>query len=95
MRAITDSATMLRRQIRHMWRYPTLILTYAGVPVVLLLLFVYVLGGIMGAGIGGDRAAYAAYLTPGIMIMTIASAAQARWAWSPGTWPRPATCRCH
>ncbi|MEV4477749.1 ABC transporter permease [Nonomuraea sp. NPDC049504] len=76
MRAIIDSATMLRRQIRHMWRYPTLILTYAGVPVVLLLLFVYVLGGIMGAGIGGDRAAYAAYITPGIMIMTIASAAQ-------------------
>ncbi|MFI7688712.1 ABC transporter permease [Nonomuraea sp. NPDC049655] len=76
MRAITDSATMLRRQIRHMWRYPTLILTYAGVPVVFLLLFVYVLGGIMGAGIGGDRAAYVAYITPGILIMTIASAAQ-------------------
>ncbi|MFI7610208.1 hypothetical protein ACIBP6_03100 [Nonomuraea terrae] len=64
MRAITDSATMLRRQIRHMWRYPTLILAFAGVLVVLLLLFVYVLGGIMGARIGGDRAAYAAYITP-------------------------------
>ncbi|WP_199443001.1 ABC transporter permease [Umezawaea beigongshangensis] len=76
MRAITDSATMLRRQVTHIWRYPTLILTFVAVPVVFLLLFVYVLGGIMGAGIGGDRTAYAGYTTPGIMIMTIASAAQ-------------------
>jgi ABC-2 type transport system permease protein len=76
MRVIADSATMLRRQVKHIWRYPSLILTFAGVPVVLLLLFVYVLGGTMGAGIGGDRAAYAGYLAPGIMIMTIAGAAQ-------------------
>lgn len=76
MRAITDSATMLRRQIKHIGRYPSLILTYAGIPVIFLLLFVYIFGGTMGAGIGGDRAAYAGYLTPGIMIMTIAGAAQ-------------------
>ncbi|GAA3200662.1 ABC transporter permease [Nonomuraea roseoviolacea] len=76
MRAITDSVTMTRRQIKHLWRYPTLILTYTGVPVVFLLLFVYVFGGIMGAGIGGDRATYVGYLTPGIMVTTIAGAAQ-------------------
>ncbi|MEV0404955.1 ABC transporter permease [Actinoallomurus sp. NPDC050550] len=76
MRAITDSATMLRRQVKHIWRYPTLILTFASVPVVFLLLFVYVFGGTMGAGIGADRAAYAGYLTPGIMITTIVGAAQ-------------------
>jgi ABC-2 type transport system permease protein len=76
MRAITDSATMLRRQVKHIWRYPSLILTFAAVPVVFLLLFVYVFGGTMGAGIGGDRTAYAGYLTPGIMITTIAGAAQ-------------------
>ncbi|MFC4015104.1 ABC transporter permease [Nonomuraea purpurea] len=76
MRAVTDSATMLRRQVKHIWRYPSLILTFAGVPVVFLLLFVYVFGGTMGVGIGGDRAAYAGYLTPGIMITTIAGAAQ-------------------
>ncbi|GAA4055966.1 ABC transporter permease [Actinomadura miaoliensis] len=76
MRAITDSATMLRRQIKHIWRYPSLIVTYTAVPVVFLLLFVYVLGGTLGAGIGGDRAAYAGYLTPGIMVTTVAGAAQ-------------------
>ncbi|MEV1173828.1 ABC transporter permease [Nonomuraea sp. NPDC049784] len=76
MRAITDSATMLRRQVKHIWRYPSLILTFSGVPVVFLLLFVYVFGGTMGAGIGGDRAAYVGYLIPGIMITTIAGAAQ-------------------
>ncbi|MFI6793283.1 ABC transporter permease [Nonomuraea sp. NPDC050383] len=76
MRAITDSATMLRRQVRHIWRHPTLILTFAAVPVVFLLLFVYVLGGTMGAGIGGDRTAYVGYLIPGIMITTIVGAAQ-------------------
>ncbi|MCA2228392.1 ABC transporter permease [Nonomuraea aurantiaca] len=76
MRAITDSATMLRRQVKHIWRYPTLILTFAAVPVVFLLLFVYVFGGTMGAGIGADRAAYVGYLVPGIMITTIVGAAQ-------------------
>ncbi|SDG93130.1 ABC-2 type transport system permease protein [Sinosporangium album] len=76
MRAVTDSATMLRRQVKHIWRYPTLILTFAAVPVVFLLLFVYVFGGTMGAGIGGDRAAYVSYLTPGILITTIVGAAQ-------------------
>ncbi|MEU4409092.1 ABC transporter permease [Streptosporangium sp. NPDC023963] len=76
MRAITDSATMLRRQVIHIWRYPTLILTFTAVPVVFLLLFVYVFGGAMGAGIGADRAAYVGYLIPGIMITTIVGAAQ-------------------
>jgi ABC-2 type transport system permease protein len=76
MRALADSATMLRRQLKHIRRYPTPLITYTAVPVVMLLLFVYVLGGTMSASIGGDRAAYAGYLTPGIMATTIAGAAQ-------------------
>jgi hypothetical protein len=40
--AMTDSATMLRRRLRHMRRYPSLTLMLAGLPIVLLLLFVYV-----------------------------------------------------
>jgi ABC-2 type transport system permease protein len=50
--AVRDSRTMLRRNLRHMWRYPTLTLMVAGIPVVFLLLFVYVFGGTLGAGLG-------------------------------------------
>ncbi|MCE6997302.1 ABC transporter permease [Saccharothrix sp. S26] len=77
--AFTDSMTMLRRQWRHMLRYPTLVLTAAGVPVIFLLLFVYVLGGILGSGIGGPsggRDTYVDYVVPGIILMTAATAAQ-------------------
>lgn len=77
--AFTDSATMLRRQLRHMLRYPTLILTAAGVPVAFLLLFVYVLGGALGTGLGvpsGGRDAYVNYIVPGVILMTVATAAQ-------------------
>jgi ABC-2 type transport system permease protein len=43
--AARDSRTMLRRNLRHMWRYPSLTLMVAGLPVIFLLLFVYVFGG--------------------------------------------------
>ena len=33
--ALTDSATMLRRQLRHMLRYPALTLMLVGMPIVL------------------------------------------------------------
>jgi ABC-2 type transport system permease protein len=76
---LSDSATMLRRNLRHMRRYPSLTLFIAGIPVVLLLLFVYVFGGTLGAGLGavsGGRDAYVAYVIPGILLMTVAGAAQ-------------------
>ena len=76
---MTDSATMLRRNLVHMRRYPSLTLFIAGIPVVLLLLFVYVFGGTLGAGLGGvagGRDAYLAYVVPGILLMTIAGVAQ-------------------
>jgi ABC-2 type transport system permease protein len=76
---VSDSATMLRRNVRHMRRYPSLTLFIAGIPVVLLLLFVYVFGGTLGAGLGGvalGRDAYLAYVIPGILLMTIAGVAQ-------------------
>jgi ABC-2 type transport system permease protein len=77
--AVRDSRTMLRRNLRHMWRYPTLTLMVAGIPVVFLLLFVYVFGGTLGAGLGGPgggRADYLAYVTPGILLMAVAGVAQ-------------------
>ena len=76
---LTDSATMLRRNLRRMRRYPSLTIFIAGIPVVLLLLFVFVFGGTMGAGLGnlaGGRDAYVAYVVPGILLITVASAAQ-------------------
>jgi ABC-2 type transport system permease protein len=77
--SVSDSATMLRRQLRHMQRYPTLTLLVLGMPVVFLLLFVYVFGGTLGAGLGGlsgGRTAYADYVAPGILMLTVASVAQ-------------------
>jgi ABC-2 type transport system permease protein len=77
---LTDSATMLRRNFRRMRRDLT-ILYIAGIPIFFLLLFVFVLGGTLGAGLGGavgasgSRADYVAYLTPGILLMTVAGAA--------------------
>ena len=65
---LADSATMLRRNLRRMRRYPSLTFFIAGIPVVFLLLFVYVFGGTLGAGLGpvaGGRADYIAYVVPG------------------------------
>ncbi len=76
---VSDSATMLRRNLRRMRRYPSLTFFIIGMPVVFLLLFVFVFGGTMGAGLGalsGGREAYVAYVVPGILIITVAGAAQ-------------------
>jgi ABC-2 type transport system permease protein len=78
--AMTDSATMLRRNLRRMVRYPTVVLFVIGIPVVFMLLFVYVFGGTLGAGLGdgaaGGRTEYANYLAPGILILTVAGGGQ-------------------
>jgi ABC-2 type transport system permease protein len=76
---VTDGATMLRRNLKHAQRYPVLTLMVAGIPIVLLLLFVFVFGSTLGAGLGGisgGRAEYVEFLTPGILVLAIASAAQ-------------------
>jgi ABC-2 type transport system permease protein len=71
--AVTDSATMLRRNLRHMLRYPGTIITSLGVPIILLLLFVGVFGGALSAGLGGASGGgdYINYLVPGIIMMTV------------------------
>ena len=81
--AVADSTTMLRRNLRHQLRNPTLILFIIGIPVVFLLVFVYVFGGTLGAGLGngvssgsGSRQDYANYLVPGILVLTIAGGGQ-------------------
>ncbi|MFE0454321.1 ABC transporter permease [Streptomyces sp. NPDC058914] len=74
--AVRDSATMLRRNLLHARRYPSLTLNLLLTPIMLLLLFVYIFGDAMSAGIGGggpDRSAYIAYVVPGLLLMTIGS----------------------
>lgn len=77
--ALRDSATMLRRRLVHMRRYPSMTVMLIGMPLVFLLLFVYVFGATLGTGIAGasgGRAAYLDYVMPGILAMTVASVAQ-------------------
>ncbi|MFI1683060.1 ABC transporter permease [Streptomyces sp. NPDC020607] len=69
--AVRDSSTMLRRNLLHARRYPSLTLNLLMTPVMLLLLFVYIFGDTMSAGAG--RSAYTAYIVPGILLMTIGS----------------------
>jgi ABC-2 type transport system permease protein len=85
--AARDSATMLRRSLRRILRYPSMTVMLVGMPIVFLLLFVYVFGGTLGAGLGSGpgtglgnpsdaRSAYVNYLAPGIIVMTVAGAVQ-------------------
>lgn len=62
--AVRDSSTMLRRNLLHAWRYPSGTLNLLLTPIMMLLLFVYIFGDVMSAGIGGggaDRSDYIAY----------------------------------
>ncbi|MGW8884624.1 ABC transporter permease [Streptomyces sp. NPDC055749] len=74
--AVRDSSTMLRRNLLHAWRYPSGTLNLLLAPIMMLLLFVYIFGDVMSAGIGGggaNRSDYIAYIVPGILMMTIGS----------------------
>lgn len=82
--ALVHARIMLRRNLRHMRRYPSLTLMIIMMPIVFLLLFVYVFGGTLGSGLGsgmpagmsGGRAAYANYVAPAIILMAVVAAAQ-------------------
>jgi ABC-2 type transport system permease protein len=79
MYAMRDTVTMLRRNLRRTTRYPVVPAIVIGIPVVVLLLFVYVFGETMGAGLGGmsaGRADYVIYVTPGILLIAIAGSTQ-------------------
>jgi len=85
---LSDSSTMLRRSLRRMRRYPSLTFFVAALPVILLLLFVYVFGGTLGAGLGVSgsstgatsgaqgRDLYLAYVIPGVLLMTVVGTGQ-------------------
>ncbi|HLL78596.1 MAG TPA: ABC transporter permease, partial [Ktedonobacteraceae bacterium] len=69
--ALRDSATMLRRDVRHSLRYLPMTLSGILTPTIMLLLFVYFFGGTLGAGLGDG--AYIDYVAPGIIIMAVGS----------------------
>ncbi|MFJ9432986.1 ABC transporter permease [Streptomyces sp. NPDC101490] len=77
--ALRDSMTMLRRNLTHMRRYPSMTVSIVVMPLLMLLLFVYVFGGAIGGGIaaGGGRDDYIAYVVPGIIVMAATSGAVA------------------
>jgi|SRR6202521_4805879 len=68
---VSDAATMLRRDFRHLRRYPVMTISGIVVPTVMLLLFVFVFGGAMSSGLGAGS--YINYLVPGILIMALGS----------------------
>ena len=50
--AIRDATTMIGRELKHTQRFPLLLVGTIMVPVVMLLLFDYILGGPIGNGLG-------------------------------------------
>src|SRR5712691_3769819 len=72
---LRDSATMLRRDVRHSLRRLSMTLSGLLTPIVTLVLFVYVFGGTLGAGLGGvaHGGAYINYVAPAIILMTVGS----------------------
>jgi len=69
--AAWDSATMTRRSLRHVLRYPVTLVTGVLIPVLLLLLFIGVFGEALKQGLGAAApSAYIDYLVPGILVMT-------------------------
>jgi ABC-2 type transport system permease protein len=72
---LRDSWTMLRRNLLQMVRYKSLTLMLIAQPLIFLLLFVYVFGATMGAGLpgGDDRADYLVFIMPAIVVITVAS----------------------
>ena len=63
-----DTAVLLGRSMRHVTRSLDTVITVTIMPIALMLLFVYVLGGAIQAGPGH----YVNYLLPGILLITIA-----------------------
>ncbi|KIZ14873.1 ABC transporter permease [Streptomyces natalensis] len=75
--AMSDSWTMVRRNVRHITRYPSMLLATVVIPALMFLLFVFAFGGVMGKGLVGKDAGtdYVDYLSPGIILLALVMAA--------------------
>ncbi|MFB4194611.1 ABC transporter permease [Streptomyces carpaticus] len=67
--AVRDCWTLVRRELTHILRQPSIIAWQLGFPIVSVLLFVYVFGSAMDVGGGAD---YVSYAMPGMFAMTMA-----------------------
>lgn len=67
--AVSDTAVLTGRSVRHILRSPDTIVTTAIMPIAIMLLFVFVLGGAVDTG----GTAYVDFLLPGILLITVAS----------------------
>jgi ABC-2 type transport system permease protein len=65
----SDTSVLLGRSMKHITRSPDTIITTTIMPIMMMLLFVYVLGGAIDTGTDS----YVTYLLPGILLITIAS----------------------
>ena len=84
---VSDSTTMLRRNLRRAVRYP--MITYLiALPVIFLVLFVYVFGGTLGAGLAGEHVFVPEYVVPGVLLLTVAGGVTARRSRCPRTSPK-------
>ncbi|WP_049567093.1 ABC transporter permease [Streptomyces sp. SBT349] len=68
-RAVTDSATMVRRGLAHWARQPGQLIVGLLFPVMMLVMFAYFIGGGMAVEGGGD---YTDFLVPGMLALTMA-----------------------
>ncbi|MFH9070602.1 ABC transporter permease [Streptomyces alboflavus] len=78
--ALRDSKAMLRRNLKHAQRNPQMTVSVVAMPIVMLLMFVYVFGSALGNGVdlpgasgGSARDDYTNYVTPGFVLMAVAT----------------------
>lgn len=69
MKTLNDTVALFGRSMRHIQRSPDTIITVAIMPIAMLLLFVYVLGGAIKTG----SDSYVNYLLPGILLIAVAT----------------------
>lgn len=70
MYALKDTWTMTKRSLRHIVRSLDTIITVVIMPIAIMLMFVYILGGAIGQQTQGE---YVNFITPGIIIVTVLS----------------------
>ncbi|MHA6782824.1 ABC transporter permease [Pseudonocardia saturnea] len=66
--AATDSVTLTGRYLSHLRRQPELVVNAVGFPILMLLIFVFLFGGMMAVPGGGD---YRSALLPGLFTLTM------------------------